>query len=187
MRLYQLQLSQNEQHIQSLQSRLQEQQERKAHIAQQLHNVMEAQWREAIKIINNTKSPILPNSSDFSTIDQLNSLRSKSHLNLDQLLSFNTRNDQPVAEVKYRKSGVSNRPTNVDGLGSISSVIDDNFRNLAYGAETPVTSKPEKSKKQEAEHELQKYIQLVSDSVDNVTEMLQCCFVSVVEQVIGVS
>lgn len=168
MRLYQLQLSQNEQHIQNLQCKLQDQQERRAHIAQQLHNVMEAQWREAIKIINNTKSPVFPNSNDFSTIDQLNSLRSKSHLNLDQLLSFNTKNDQHLVETKSRKAAESNynhRATNIDALGSVSSVIEDNYRDhLPYQlpAETPVTSKPQRNKKQEAEHELQKYIQLVS-------------------------
>lgn len=126
---------------------------------------MEAQWREAIKIINNnTKSPTFSNSHDFSTIDQLNSLRSKSHVNLDQLLSLNTKNDQPVVEAKCRQSGAANHETNADRLGSVSSVINDNFRHASYQlpTETPVTSKPQKSKKQEAEHELQKYIQLVS-------------------------
>lgn len=128
---------------------------------------MEAQWLEALKIINNTKSPVLPNANDFSTIDQLNSLRSQSHTNLEKLLSLNLKSDGGGDNKEEGKvQGFSQQNTNSgDMLGSTSSVIEDDgrghARHFAAYSETPVSSKMQKGRKPN-ESELQKYIQLVS-------------------------
>lgn len=153
VRLYQVQLSQNEQQIQNMQMKFQQQQERKGQLVQQLHKVMEAQWIEALKIINNSKSPLLPNSKDFSTIDQLNSLRSKSQLDFEELLSLNP-NEQKMVKPEGHYA------TNKGGVDSTSSLIEEERGFQAYNEATPATSRPQKSKKQ-SEHELQKYIQMV--------------------------
>lgn len=128
---------------------------------------MEAQWLEALKIINNTKSPVMPNANDFSTIDQLNSLRSQSHTNLEKLLSLNLKGEGGGDHKEDGKMhGFSQQNTNSgDLLGSTSSVIEDDgrghARHFAAYSETPVSSKDQKRKKQ-TESELQKYIQLVN-------------------------
>lgn len=154
VRLYQIQLSQNEQQIQSLEARFQRQEDRRVQIAQQLHKVMEAQWVEALKIINNTKSPVLPSSRDVNAIDQLNSLRSKSHSNLEQVLSMNLKNEDEKNQSYMENSEV---------MGSTSSIIADDSRGYSANIEneTPLIKRPPRSKKQ-MEAEIQKYLQLVS-------------------------
>lgn len=147
VRLYQVQLSQNEQQIQNLQTKFQQQQERKSQLAQQLHKVMEAQWLEALKIINNTKSPVPQNNKDFSTIDQLNSLRSKSQLDFEELLK--------ASETKIVKPEANK---GVETVESVSSLIEDERGFVAFNEDTP--HRPQKNKKQ-TEQELQKYIQMV--------------------------
>lgn len=172
VRLYQAQLSQNEQQMQNLQTKFQQHQERKVQIAQQLHKVMEAQWIEALKILNNSRSPVLPNSNDFSTIDQLNSLRCQSQINFEELLSLNAKNEPAESDNRpkiLKPEGQYNQNNNnntIDPVDSISSIIEDdgNEGGLRFyqpsEEETPISSRPAKNKKQ-SEHELQKYIQLV--------------------------
>lgn len=150
-----MQLSQNEQQIHNLQAKFQQQQERKSQLAQQLHKVMEAQWLEALKIINNSRSPVLPNSSDFSTIDQLNSLRSKSQIDFEELLNgAETKILKPEGQYTAKKSGV-------EAVESVSSLIEDE-RGFTAPNEDP-QHRQQKNKKQ-TEQELQKYIQMVSIS-----------------------
>lgn len=152
VRLYQVQLSQNEQQIQNLQTKFQQQQERKALLAQQLHKVMEAQWLEALKIINNTKSPLPQNSKNFSTIDQLNSLRSKSQLDFEELLNVSeTKILKPEGQYAANKGGV-------EAVESVSSLVEEERGFVAVNADGQFRS--QKNKKQ-TEQELQKYIQMV--------------------------
>lgn len=91
IRLYSVKLGQANQRIDNLDSKLQEQSHRRDKIAQQLHKIMEVQWREAIKLINKT-----PSSPDFYN-EQLNQLKSKSYSNLEELLSGK---ESPVYEKK---------------------------------------------------------------------------------------
>lgn len=148
VRLYQVQLSQNEQQIQNLQSKFQQQQNRKAQLIQQLHKVMEAQWLEALKIINNTKSPISTNSKDCTTIDQLCSLKSKSYIDFEQLLNVNeAKNANSEGQRTANEGGV-------EPVQSFSSLIEE--KGLLPNKE----SRSQKNKKH-VEQELQKCMQMV--------------------------
>lgn len=150
-----MQLSQNEQQIQNMQAKFQQQHERKSQLAQQLHKVMEAQWLEALKIINNSKSPVLPNSKDFSTIDQLNSLRSKSQLDFEELLNANeSKIVKPEGQHTISKGGI-------DNVESFSSLVEEEKRFSAFNDD--FQQKSQKNKRQ-TEQELQKYIQMVHTS-----------------------
>lgn len=145
VRLYHVKISQANNEIENLQVKLKEQQSRKGQIAQQLHKVMEAQWLEALKIINSRT----PSSPDLST-DQINMLKSKSYNNLEELLGF----EDESANNEMRFPGNSNQ------------VIEDygKPRYTEYGFklldETPVTSRQPRSKPI-IENNIQKYIQMV--------------------------
>lgn len=129
IRLYGAKLGHANQRIESLESKLQEQTQRRDKIAQQLHKIMEVQWLEAIKLLNNNK---MPSSPDIYN-DQFNQLKSKSYSNLEELLSPK---ESPEDDRQYNKELVQS--------------VD----------ETPVNSKPHKSR-QQIESELQKYVQMV--------------------------
>lgn len=141
VRLYQVQLSQNEQQIHSLKVKFQQQQDRKAQLIQQLHKVMEAQWLEALKIINNSKSPVSLNS------DQISSLKSKSYLDFEELLNSN--------EVKNPEGGRHNE-VGMESVESTSSLVEDERKLKENGQ-----YRSQKNRKQ-SEQELQKYVQMVS-------------------------
>lgn len=68
-------------------------QQKKTDMAKQLDRVTEAQWLEVLKIINNGKSPTVSNNPDV-TINQLNILKTKSHSNLEEVLSVDSVDDQ---------------------------------------------------------------------------------------------
>uniref|UniRef100_A0A1Y1LAT1 Centrobin n=1 Tax=Photinus pyralis TaxID=7054 RepID=A0A1Y1LAT1_PHOPY len=138
VKLYNLQLSKMRQQIDTLQSKFQQQQERKSHIAKQLHKVMEAQWLEALKIIN-SKSPIIPQERSTTTIDQLNSLKSKSYNNVEEILH-------------------GEEPHPFEAEKNLASPKD--YDDLNLSATTPLTSRPQKTR-QQLDQEMQKYIQMV--------------------------
>lgn len=148
VRLYHVQLSQNEQQIQNLQTKFHQQQEKKSQLAQQLHKVMEAQWLEALKIINNSKSPVPSNTKGFSTIDQLSSLKSKSYLDFEELLNS--------TEAKNGNTESTNKEGAVENVESTSSLVEDE-RALKDDRQ----HRSQKNRKQ-SEQELQKYMQMVS-------------------------
>lgn len=95
--------AQFEQQLHDLQLKLEKQQRRRANLALQLQKVMEAQWMEAIKIINN-KSPTSIQNSSISTIDQLNSLQSKSYQNVEALLA------QEDPDSEFESKGIFQTP-----------------------------------------------------------------------------
>lgn len=171
VKLYRLQLSQAQQQVDNLHVKIQQQQERRSNIAQQLHKVMEAQWLEAIKIINNGKSPIFSQDKSTNTIDQLNSLKSKSYNNLEEiLLKEDTGAVKAGGDFKVQKVN----PPLFQSVDSISSIIDDDLydKTTQLPTETPVTSRPQKSR-QQMENELQKYVHMVRLSVFNVIILLK--------------
>lgn len=140
VRLYQVQLSQNEQQVQNLQAKFQQQQNRKTQLIEQLHKVMEAQWLEALKIINSSKSsPIATNTINFSTIDQLSTLKSKSYLDFEELLNIN--------EAKNANEG------RIETVESCSSLVE--------GDKGQSQRSPKNTK--QSEQELQKCMQMVSN------------------------
>lgn len=137
-----MQLQQAQQQITTQESKLKHFNERRTALAHQLHKVMEVQWMEALKIINNTKSPYNSTPID-TTLDQLKSLKVKSHNNLEEVLS---------------------------DPGEYSAELErDNFHALS---ETPVSSKVQMNKIQKESrdngNELQKYVSLVSIMIYNI-------------------
>ncbi|KAK5649297.1 hypothetical protein RI129_000326 [Pyrocoelia pectoralis] len=151
VKLYNLQLFKMRQQLDNFQGKFQQQQERKSHIAKQLHRVMEAQWLEALKIIN-SKSPIVPQDKSAATIDQLNSLKSKSYNNVEEILHA----EEPQSFDNDYKNLAS--PKDFDESNFIST--------------TPLTSRPQKSR-QQLDQEMQKYIQmLLNKSPGNPTDEL---------------
>ncbi|CAH1164824.1 unnamed protein product [Phyllotreta striolata] len=87
IKLYRIEVMKYKQQAESIQNRLLHFQEKRVSVAKQLQKVMESQWSEAMKIIANGKSPSLHEESPFSTIDQLNNLKTKSYSNLEEVLS----------------------------------------------------------------------------------------------------
>lgn len=121
---------------------------------------MEAQWLEALKIINNGRSPVQSNEQDV-TINQLNVLKTKSHSNLEEVLSMDTGDEQQRDKPsRFRDSSSIIPPLNLEASGS--SLRDDHFDSYPYNVnmETPLSSRPKT--KQQIEMELQRYVQLVS-------------------------
>lgn len=160
-----MKLSQNQQYIENLQDKLNVQYQRKSDMAKQLHKVMEAQWLEALKIINNGRSPVIPNDQDM-TINQLNVLKTKSYSNLEEVLSTDTFDEQREMENKPKETTVI-PPLNLGA--STSSMQDNNHDNCPYSLnmETPLTSRLKT--KQQIELELQKYVQMVNIQVFQIS------------------
>lgn len=129
--LYRVKVDQCQQHIEQMNLKVKLQDERKANIAKQLHQVMEAQWREALKIIN-SKTPTQDN-----TVDQLHLLQSRSHSNLDDVLSEKEDNIQELRCV-----------------------------NVNEYQDTPVSSKLFRSKKQIG-NDLQNYVEMLLNKQSN--------------------
>lgn len=148
LKLHQIQISSSHQEIDNLRGKLRQQFDKRQNIAQQLRKVMEANWLEALKIINNGKSPVVLH--DKSAADQLNSLKSKSYTNLEEILLLKD-------DVVKQQARVGNSD-NVMMSDSMSSMIDDSYSNKMV--ETPVSSRGQN--RQATDSELQKYIQMVS-------------------------
>ncbi|KAF5291970.1 hypothetical protein FQR65_LT11370 [Abscondita terminalis] len=157
IKLYNLQLSKCRQEMESLQMKLRQHQERKSHIAQQLHKVMEAQWLEALKILN-TKTPISPQNKSGDPIDQLNSLKSRSYNNVEEILFRE--------ELRQKASGDYKKTSSPDGLSSPR--LEDAQKNLDY-SQTPVTSRQPKTR-QQLDEEMQKYIQMLLTKANQTEE-----------------
>lgn len=86
MQLKQVKIAQLEQRLYDMQLKCERQQDNRSDLIKQLQKVMEAQWSEALRIINTGKSPVSYDDSS-STIDQLHSLQSKSYQNMEALLN----------------------------------------------------------------------------------------------------
>lgn len=158
IKLYQLRLSQLQQQVDNLHYKFQQQQESRTNIAQKLHRVMEAQWLEALKIINNGKTPIVAQDKSTNTIDQLNSLKSKSFTNVEEILQKELSNAKMSGDSKMIKPNVES-----SSFFSNEELNDQNSQlKKQLLMETPISSKPERNK-QQIENELQKYIHLVRD------------------------
>lgn len=164
IRLHELQKDQLKQQINVLQNKLESYHARQSNIAQELHNVMEAQWIEALRIINNNKTPVVDNfegkaqkesKTDLETIDEINKiLTAKENLASaeakQEVSKFNFR-DQPN-QIKYKI-----RHHAVNDHIPVNSVSTDMF-------ETPVSTRSQFRKDgppQLNETELQKYIRQV--------------------------
>lgn len=144
IRLYDLQFNQMKQQIHLLQSKLEHYHNRQSNIAQELHHVMEAQWLQAIKIINNNNSP------------GANSPRPTKQENQPK------ESDQSLLELKRMlaaKQGILNKP--LSGLDQMPVRSSDSLKMEDY--ETPVSSKTQLTQEglQHSDIELQKYVKLV--------------------------
>lgn len=139
---------QYKQQCEDLQTKLNHIQDKRVSIAKQFQKMMETQWAEALRIIANGKSsPSFNNEESFSTIDQLNTLKTKSYNNLEEILTKHV-NDHFNVE-KDNKGTLSNAEERNQG---------DNHK---LSMETPVSSRSQGNKHYN-EHEIQKYINMVS-------------------------
>ncbi|XP_018323268.1 myosin heavy chain, skeletal muscle, adult isoform X2 [Agrilus planipennis] len=143
VRLHKLQLSQARQQLEATRAKLQRQQER---IVEQLYKAMEAQWIEALKVIeggagniNSSPSTSIPN--DPTLGDRLNFLKSTSYNSFERILSQNV--NQVLANDNNNQSE------------TITTTAEEQHQ---IREETPLSSRTLKSK-QEIENELHKYIQ----------------------------
>lgn len=147
MKLYQIQIMQYKQQIEDLQTKLNHIQEKRITIAKQLQKIMETQWSEALRIIASGKSPTFNNEESFSNIDQLNSLKTRSYNNLEEILTRHVNeNFNPDKDSKGTLSNEEERHHNDD---------------LKYSMETPVSSRTHGNKHYN-ENDIQKYMNMVS-------------------------
>lgn len=157
VRLCHIQLTQAQRHINDLQEKCMQQKEYKANIAEKLQKVMEAQWYEAVRILNSGRSPGLPQDANL-TLDQINLLKSRSYNNLEQIVNGTERD---VAEKKYSNDVMD------DTASSAGGEYEDARRNIDHFQNTPVTSKQPRSRN-EIENDLQRYINLVSNILNKI-------------------
>lgn len=154
IRLYHVKLSQSQRLVADLQEKFRQQKEYKISVAQQLQKVMEAQWQEAIKILNNSRSPGVTTDSNKNALEELNMLKSKSYSNLEELLN--------VSEKKPDNEGnkqISTMDLNVSGVSDYDTYNSVQKNKYKFN-ETPVTSKTFRSR-QQIENDLHRYINLV--------------------------
>lgn len=157
IKLYQIQIMQHKQQAESIQSKLIQFQEKRVTVAKQLQKVMESQWNEAMRIIANGKSPTFHEEpTTFSTIDQLNNLRTKSYTNLEEVLSQHDEEDN-YNNMVGRKTLEQEEPCSM--LGSNTGKIT--FDRFGQQTETPVSSKATQlARPALSETDIQKYISL---------------------------
>nr|CAH7739211.1 unnamed protein product [Callosobruchus chinensis] len=135
--LHQIQVKQHKQQAANLQNELDKLQEKRMEIAKQLQKIMEAQWAEAVKIITSSKSPSFDDKA-VNTLDQLNSLKTRSYHNVEEV---------------FLQEGVNEEKNENLNDGTCSTTSNENL------GETPVSNNTNKPFN---ESEVQKYINLVS-------------------------
>lgn len=158
MRLYEIQIMQYKQQVEGLQSKMDQFHDKRVVIAKQLQKIMESQWSEALRII--TRSPVA-NEETFSTIDQLNSLKTKSYNNVEEVLA-QQHDEQFNAARRSKNSSHAQLPSaqNEDALSSVSNNLEKYSQETFNGSiETPVSSRTQGNK--QYENEIQRYINLV--------------------------
>ncbi|XP_018580065.1 synaptonemal complex protein 1 isoform X2 [Anoplophora glabripennis] len=155
IKLYEIQIMQHKQQVDGMQSKMDQLHDKRVVIAKQLQRIMESQWAEAMRII--TRSPV-SNEETFSTIDQLNSLKTKSYNNVEEVLA-----QQHEEHFNVARKAQPQFPSfqNEDALSSIGNNFEKNPREGFDGpVETPVSSRTQGSKPYN-ENEIQQYINLL--------------------------
>nr|XP_023019518.1 myosin-4 isoform X1 [Leptinotarsa decemlineata] len=162
IKLLQFQIVQHKQQADILQNKFEQLQEKRLQIAKQLQKVMESQWTETFRIIASGKSPTLNDETTFSTVDQLNSLKTRSYSNVEEVLA--QQHEEQFNIIKRR----DRRENSVFGNGYNEKVLQDA---VVCMDETPVSSRtkdmeaPVVSSKikgnQFSENDIQKYIHLL--------------------------
>nr|CAI5828873.1 unnamed protein product [Callosobruchus analis] len=137
IRLHQIQVMQYKQQAANLQNELDRLQEKRMEIAKQLQKIMEAQWAEAVKIITSAKSPSFDDKA-VNTLDQLNSLKTRSYHNVEEVFSQQGLNEEKNENLNE---------------GTCSSTSNENV------GEAPISNQTNANKPFN-ESEVQKYINL---------------------------
>ncbi|CAH1961603.1 unnamed protein product [Acanthoscelides obtectus] len=137
IRLHQIQVMQYKQQAANLQGELDRLQEKRMEIARQLQKIMEAQWAEAVKIITSAKSPAFDDKA-VNTLDQLNSLKTRSYHNVEEV---------------FIQQGLNPEKNENLNEGTCTSTSNEHI------GDTPVSSKTN-CNKPFSETEVQKYINL---------------------------
>ncbi|XP_044761788.1 synaptonemal complex protein 1-like isoform X2 [Coccinella septempunctata] len=151
MQLKQVKIAQLDQRLYEMQTNYERQQDKKSDLLKQLQKVMEAQWTEALRILNNGRSPA-PQEDSSSTMDQLHSLQSKSYQNMEALLSQEfedkSRNQHYVHNGKegYHQNQQSDKR--------------NHHRKEGHGQRSSVASRSRGGRQQDDGH-LQRYINLL--------------------------
>ncbi|KAJ8937465.1 hypothetical protein NQ314_011854 [Rhamnusium bicolor] len=147
---------QYKQQIDVLQGKLDQMHEKRIHIAKQLQKIMEAQWTEALRIITSGKSPTFKEEA-FHTIDQLNSLKTKSYNNVEEVLA--EQQEEHYNLVRKKNEAHFSMP-NEETLSSINNNYEKNPQEFySMPMDTPVSSRGQGSKKYN-ESDIQKYVNL---------------------------
>ena len=135
--LYKLHLAHSEERRAQLGMSVQRQQSQRDNITRKLHRFMETQWHEALMIINEgVANSGHGHDPKVATSDRLDILMSKSHSHLEEVLSMNVIEEDQLPPIH-----------------SIPPLDLDTVERSSLGVNT--------SNKQQAELELQKYIQMV--------------------------
>lgn len=157
MQLKQVKVAQLEQRLYEMQSKFERQQDQRSDLVKQLQKVMEAQWSEALRIINNGKTPV-PQDNSSSTIDQLHSLQSKSYQNMEALLSQNV--EEKARNHHYSHNG--NEPYH----HYPTTDKKNHHRKENHGQRSSQQSKS-RGNRQHDDGNLQRYINLVCEKYSN--------------------
>ncbi|XP_028132505.1 myosin-13 isoform X2 [Diabrotica virgifera virgifera] len=111
--IFQIQVKQHKQQVESLQHKLEQFQKRSLAIAKQVPKVMESQLNEALKIITHGKSPTFNDDFAFNTMDELNTWKTKSYKNLEEVLSqYEEEDSAPPKKSKNEDVGCANDGAN---------------------------------------------------------------------------
>ncbi|CAH1119258.1 unnamed protein product [Phaedon cochleariae] len=146
IKLYNIQIMQHKQQAENVQSKLDQIQEKRVQIAKQLQKIMESQWTEALRIISSGKSPTLNDESAFNTIDQLNSLKTRSYNNVEEVL----------AQQQEEHYNITKRQKNGQQTEMAEFPLGRGQEAFSLAMDTPVSSRNKFS-----ENDIQKYINLL--------------------------
>lgn len=166
VRLYELQFAHMKEQISLLQNKLESYNAKRVNIAQELHTVMETQWREALRIINNGKSPA-PGTPQSTELQRTGSDETNKQFSMQDLKKFLSKYEiQPSEAVGISEqgrgdhSGANFRMTTSPRDQIPVTTSNELFRNLGI-FDTPVSSKSQEQREQQSETDLKKYIKLV--------------------------
>ncbi|GLV44209.1 Centrobin [Carabus blaptoides fortunei] len=168
VRLYELQFAHMKEQISLLQNKLESQHAKRVNIAQELHTVMETQWREALRIIDSGKSPA-PGTPQSTELQRTVSDESNRPFTIQDLKKFLSKHEIKSSEaIGVPEQGIGdNNSVNFRGTNSSKDQTPFLMSNELLGNmgtfTTPVSSKSQIQFDQQSETDLKKYIKLLME------------------------
>ncbi|CAH0553289.1 unnamed protein product [Brassicogethes aeneus] len=143
IKLFQIKLMQYKEELIALKAKIEQMKMKKMQQAQQLQKIMESQWNETLKIIKSGKSPTP------TYYEQLNSLKTRSYNNLEEVLS---QDEQCASDANQAKSQQEKKYENAKKENCVDKY--ENVDNVLM--QTPVSSRAPLN-----ENDLQKIVQML--------------------------